>query len=172
MDVDRSFLDVDVATPDSVEKLAAAGRIDAFAFPKAVAQRSTLEFSFSGLKTSLRYQLEKLPAAEIERRKADLCASYQSAVFEALVRKARLALEREVYRSFGLSGGVANNRTLQALLAQAAQSYNVPFFRAQPKHTGDNAGMIAFAAWAEREAGGVNEAGLALEIAPSLPLAR
>lgn len=194
-----------------VEKLAAAGRADAFVFPKAVAQRSTLEFSFSGLKTSLRYQLEKMPAAEIELRKADLCASYQAAVFEALVRKAKLALERGfvgadlgpssegaascaptnvspaslkagsaippynetvAYRSFGLSGGVANNRTLQARLEQAAQVHNVPFLRAQPKHTGDNAGMIAFAAWAEREAGGVNEGGLTLEIAPSLPLAR
>ncbi|AOS45169.1 tRNA N6-adenosine threonylcarbamoyltransferase [Lacunisphaera limnophila] len=155
-----------------VEKLAAAGRTDAFQFPKAVAQRSTLEFSFSGLKTSLRYQLEKMPAAEIESRKADLCASYQAAVFEALVRKARLALERGAYRSFGLSGGVANNRTLQGLLEQVAQAQNVPFLRAQAKHTGDNAGMIAFAAWAEREAGGVDESGLELEIAPSLPLAK
>ena len=186
-----------------VEKLALVGNPTAFAFPKAVAQRSTLEFSFSGLKTSLRSQLEKMPPAEIERRKADLCASYQAAVFEALVRKSQLALERGfvgrdfrippssgdatdarrgsetppysetiAYLSFGLSGGVANNQTLQAKLAQVAQSNNVPFFRAQPKHTGDNAGMIAFAAWAEREAGGVNAAGLALEIAPSLPLAQ
>ncbi len=154
-----------------VEKLAASGNPTAFAFPKAVAQRSTLEFSFSGLKTSLRYQLEKMAPEEIERRKADLCASYQAAVFEALVRKSQLALERGVYRSFGLSGGVANNQTLQTRLAQATQQINVPFFRAQPKHTGDNAGMIAFAAWAERETGGVNEAGLSLEIAPSLPLA-
>jgi len=153
-----------------VEKLAAGGRADAFAFPKAMAQRSSLEFSFSGLKTSLRYQLEKMPAVEIEKSKADLCASYQAAVFDALVRKSKLALERNVYRSFGLSGGVANNRTLQALLAQTAQSFNIPFMRAQPQHTGDNAGMIAFAAWAEREAGGVNAAGLGLEIAPSLPL--
>jgi N6-L-threonylcarbamoyladenine synthase len=190
-----------------VEKLAAAGRSDAFAFPKAVAQRSTLEFSFSGLKTSLRYQLEKMPAAEIETRKADLCASYQAAVFEALVRKARLALERgflegrspdrpwsagrptlhenpqagsaippyrenTAYRSFGLSGGVANNRTLQSRLAEVARAQNVPFLSAQPKHTGDNAGMIAFAAWAEREPQGIDEAGLDLTIAPSLPLAR
>ena len=154
-----------------VEKLAANGRSDAFAFPKAVAQRSTLEFSFSGLKTSLRYQLEKMPAAEIEQRKADLCASYQAAVFDALVRKSKLALEQNVYRSFGLSGGVANNRTLQALLEKTAGSHNIPFFRAQPQHTGDNAGMIAFAAWAEREIGGVNAGGLDLEIAPSLPLA-
>lgn len=153
-----------------VEKLALSGNPAAFAFPKAVAQRSTLEFSFSGLKTSLRYQLEKMAPEEIERRKADLCASYQAAVFEALVRKSRLALERGAYRSFGLSGGVANNLTLQAQLEKTAQQINVPFLRAQPKHTGDNAGMIAFAAWAEREAGGVNEAGLAIEIAPSLAL--
>lgn len=155
-----------------VEKLAAQGKFDAFAFPKAVAQRSTLEFSFSGLKTSLRYQLEKMPAAEIEQRKADLCASYQSAVFDALVRKSKLALDAGAYRSFGLSGGVANNRTLQGLLERMAKSRNLPFFRAQPQHTGDNAGMIAFAASAEREEGGINGAGLALEIAPSLPLAK
>lgn len=154
-----------------VEKLALSGNPTAFVFPKAVAQRSTLEFSFSGLKTSLRYQLEKLTPEEIERRKADLCASYQAAVFEALVRKSRLALERGAYRSFGLSGGVANNLTLQTELEKVAQQINVPFLRAQPKHTGDNAGMIAFAAWAEREQGGVNAAGLAMEIAPSLPLA-
>ena len=154
-----------------VEKLAAAGNAAAFEFPKAVAQRSSLEFSFSGLKTSLRYQLEKMAPADIERRKADLCASYQVAVFNALVRKSGLALERAAYRSFGLSGGVANNKTLQAELAKVAAAQNIPFFRALPQHTGDNAGMIAFAAWMEREAGGVSETGLALEIAPSLPLA-
>ncbi len=154
-----------------VEKLAAAGNAAAFEFPKAVARRSSLEFSFSGLKTSLRYQLEKMAPADIERRKADLCASYQAAVFGALVRKSKLALERGAYRSFGLSGGVANNRTLQAELAKVAQAQNIPFFRAQPQHAGDNAGMIAFAAWTERESGGLSESGYALEIAPSLPLA-
>ena len=154
-----------------VEQLALAGRADAFAFPKAVARRASLDFSFSGLKTSLRYQLEKMAPDVIERRRADLCASYQRAVFESLVRKSRLALERGGYRSFGLSGGVANNRTLQALLGQLAQQQGLPFYHAQLQHTGDNAGMIAFAAWAEREPGGVHDAGLRLEIAPSLPLA-
>lgn len=163
-----------------VEKLAVTGDPRAFVFPKAVAQRSTLEFSFSGLKTSLRYQLEKMSPEEIENRKSDLCASYQRAVFEALVRKSKLALERPSigsggaasYRSFGLSGGVANNQTLQAELEKLTKQMNLPFFRAQPQHTGDNAGMIAFAAWAERETGGVNDANLQLEISPSLALGR
>lgn len=154
-----------------VEKLARGGDAKAFQFPKAVAQRSTLDFSFSGLKTSLRYTLEKMPAEEIERRKADLCASYQAAVMEALTRKTKLVLEQGDYRSVGLSGGVANNQVLQAHLAQLAARRGVPFLRARLQHTGDNAGMIAFAAWAERESNGVNDAGFALEIAPSLALA-
>ncbi|MBL9214871.1 MAG: tRNA (adenosine(37)-N6)-threonylcarbamoyltransferase complex transferase subunit TsaD [Opitutaceae bacterium] len=153
-----------------VERLAAGGDPRAFDFPKAVAQRSSLEFSFSGLKTSLRYQLEKMPPDEIVRRRADLCASYQRAVFDALGRKARLALERGAYRSFGLSGGVANNRTLQAALGGIAREAGVPFVCAQPRHTGDNAGMIAFAAWAEREVGGLDEAGFDLAVAPSREL--
>jgi N6-L-threonylcarbamoyladenine synthase len=154
-----------------VEKLAADGHAAAFEFPKAMAQRATLDFSFSGLKTSLRYQLEKLAPEVIERRRADLCASYQHAVFEALLRKSALALERGGYRSFGLSGGVANNKTLQTGLERVTREHGVTFHRAQPQHTGDNAGMIAFAAWAERESGGVSEAGYGLEIMPSLPLA-
>ena len=188
-----------------VEQLAKSGNPTAFIFPKAVAQRMSLEFSFSGLKTSLRYTLEKMTAGEIELRRADLCASYQRAVFEALMRKTALALERGVgrdrrprrgeaatgdsttgsaipphnvepgdvvlYRSFGLSGGVANNRTLQDGLGRVAAEHNVSFHRAPLANTGDNAGMIAFAAWAEREPEGVSDADLALEIAPSLPLA-
>jgi N6-L-threonylcarbamoyladenine synthase len=154
-----------------VEKLARMGNARAFEFPKAIAQRATLDFSFSGLKTSLRYQLEKMSPDEIERQKADLCASYQASVMDALIRKTKLALDRAGYRSLGLSGGVANNQLLQAELAGVAQRCNVPFVRARPQHTGDNAGMIAFAAWVEREPGGINEAGYGLEIAPSLALA-
>lgn len=134
-----------------VEKLAAAGRADAFDFPRGLGPRDELDFSFSGLKTSLRYLVEKMPAAEVQARLPDLCASYQQAVIDALARKTRAALRLGggAYRSLGLSGGVANNRTLRtALQAEAAQT-GIPFFAAQPKHTGDNAGMIAFAAWAD-----------------------
>lgn len=154
-----------------VERLARDGTTAHFQFPKAVAQKSTLDFSFSGLKTSLRYQLEKMSPADIETRKADLCASYQHAVMDALVRKTKLALERDDYRSVGLSGGVANNLVLQSEIERVAQQQGVPLFRARPQHTGDNAGMIAFAAWVDREAGGVCHAGFDLELAPSLPLA-
>ena len=133
--------------------------------------RPGLDFSFSGLKTSLRYQLEKMSPDEIERRKADLCASYQAAVIYALARKTQLAIEQGAYRSVGLSGGVANNQVLQTEVDRVSRQLGVPCLRALAKHSGDNAGMIAFAAWAEREEGGVRADGFALTIEPSLPLA-
>ena len=135
-----------------VEKLAATGRADAFDFPRGIGPRMGLDFSFSGLKTSLRYRLEKMTPEVIAARTPDLCASYQQAVIAALVRKTSSALVQpagDPYRSVGLSGGVANNRTLRAALGEAAERGGVPLLCAEPKHTGDNAGMIAFAAWAD-----------------------
>jgi N6-L-threonylcarbamoyladenine synthase len=155
-----------------VEKLAAGGQADAFDFPRGIGPRDDLDFSFSGLKTSLRYLLEKMPETEIEARKADLCASYQQAVVDALARKTKAALRQGDggYRSLGLSGGVANNRTLRLALEDVARRTRIPFFAAQPKHTGDNAGMIAFAAWADRT-GVERTSGLGLRVDPSAELA-
>ncbi len=152
-----------------IEKRAALGNPEAFAFPRGIGPRSDLGFSFSGLKTSLRYQLEKMTPADIEIRMDDLCASYQQAVVDALVRKTTLALERERFCSLGLSGGVANNQTLRAALGRVARDAGVPLLAAQPKHTGDNAGMIAFAAWIDPSVQPVVPlAGLGIE--PGLPL--
>jgi N6-L-threonylcarbamoyladenine synthase len=149
-----------------IEKLAATGRADAFDFPRGIGRRDELDFSFSGLKTSLRYLIEKMAPAEVEARMADLCASYQQAVVDALARKTRAALRQGDYRSLGLSGGVANNRTLREALAGEARRTKIPFFAAEPKHTGDNAGMIAFAAWAD-VTGAERNAGMALRVEPS-----
>ncbi len=152
-----------------IEKLAADGRSDAFDFPRGLGPRSELDFSFSGLKTSLRYQLEKMTTDEVRVRLPDLCASYQQAVIEALTRKTLLALGRERYASVGLSGGVANNRTLRAALGEIAARHRIPLLAAQPKHTGDNAGMIAFAAWADPAVSACAPGQLRIE--PSLELA-
>jgi N6-L-threonylcarbamoyladenine synthase len=155
-----------------IEKIATQGRGDAFAFPRGIGRRDELDFSFSGLKTSLRYLLEKMTSSEVESRQADLCASYQQAVIDALLRKTRAALRQGVgeYRSLGVSGGVANNRSLRVALESEARRTQISFFAAKPAHTGDNAAMIAFAAWADREAT-ESTGGLGLRIEPSAALA-
>ena len=166
-----------------VERRALGGRVDAYDFPRGLGPRAELDLSFSGLKTALRYQLEKMTPETVEAGMGDLCASYQQAVIDALTRKAGLALERGTpggsFRSIGLSGGVANNRVLRAAMAALATKRHIPLFAAEPKHTGDNAGMIAFASWADpatraRSVGdggeGENLAGAALEIQPGWEL--
>jgi N6-L-threonylcarbamoyladenine synthase len=155
-----------------VEKLALQGRADAFNFPRGIGKRDELDFSFSGVKTSLRYQIEKMTPAQVQENLPDLCASYQQAVLDSLIRKTRAALRRGEgrIRSLGLSGGVANNQALRGLLARAATAEGIPFFPAQPRHTGDNAGMIAFAAWID-PMGCDRAAGLKLRVNPSASLA-
>jgi N6-L-threonylcarbamoyladenine synthase len=153
-----------------IEKIASGGRVDAFDFPRSIGRRDDLDFSFSGLKTSLRYLLEKMPVAEVPVRMADLCASYQQAVIDVLVRKTAVALEQgPSYRSLGFSGGVANNQLLRAALGRLAHERRVPLLAAAPQHAGDNAGMIAFAAWADAD--GTDARGMELQIEPNLALA-
>jgi len=155
-----------------IEAEALKGRRDAYDFPRGNNSRGTIEFSFSGLKTSLRYTLEKMGDEQVRAAMPDLCASYEEAVVDALSKKTSRALAAGGFRSLGVSGGVANNRRLRSALATVARDSGVRFLAADPRHTGDNAAMIAFGAWmdgltATPELGG----GLALTFDPSLELA-
>ncbi|MDB6169738.1 MAG: metalloendopeptidase glycoprotease family [Verrucomicrobia bacterium] len=154
-----------------IEVLAKGGKADAYDFPRGIGRRDELDFSFSGVKTSLRYLIERTSPAEVAARLPDLCASYQQAVVDALVRKTGAALRQREgeYRSLGLSGGVANNGVLRRAMEETAKSARVRFFAAEPRHTGDNAGMIAFAAWADPE-GVASAAGMELRIEPGAGL--
>ena len=147
-----------------IEQHATRGDVRKYVFPRGIPEKADLRMSFSGLKTALRYQLEKMSDAELAADLPDLCAGYQHAIIEQLVAKAGAALDRGVYRSVGLSGGVANNRTLRQRLTNVALQRGLPMLIAEPKHCGDNAGMIAFAAWADRDL----PTGTAAAPAPSL----
>lgn len=133
-----------------IEALAAGGDPARFPFPRGIPERLDLRMSFSGLKTALRYQLEKMDDADVAAALPDLCAGYQEAVIAQLEAKFLSALGAGAYRSAGLSGGVANNRVLRRRLAAACESRGLPLLIAEPRHCGDNAGMVAFAALADR----------------------
>lgn len=127
-----------------IEKHARGGNPKSFAFPRAHLKGAPFNFSFSGLKTAVLYQLEKLddPQAHL----ADLCASFQDAVIDALVKKTLKAARQTGHTLITLSGGVACNRTLQEALTLAAQNAGIKVQPTPPALTTDNAGMIALAA--------------------------
>jgi N6-L-threonylcarbamoyladenine synthase len=119
-----------------LDRLAREGDPEAYDFP--VARVPGLDFSFSGLKTALLYAVRELEPAELERRRADLAASYQRAIVRALAGRVREAAERAGRERVAVVGGVAANSELRASLPGAAQ---VPLALCT-----DNAAMIASAA--------------------------
>jgi N6-L-threonylcarbamoyladenine synthase len=119
-----------------IDLLARKGDPGAFSFP--VARVPGLDFSFSGLKTALLYAVRDLGEEEVERRRADLAASYQHAIVRALSVRAREAAERTGLRRIAVVGGVAANSALRAALPEAR-------FASLSLCT-DNAAMIASAA--------------------------
>jgi len=129
-----------------IEKTATRGEGGRFEFPTGIPERNDFRFSFSGLKTSLRYQLEAMDDPALEAALPDLCADYQAAIVRQLVNKTRHVLEATDCASLGLSGGVANNGHLRMEMEKLAHKQKLPLYMAQRRHTGDNAAMIAFAA--------------------------
>ncbi len=134
-----------------VERAAAGGDPAAFEFPRAFPSKNDMRFSFSGLKTSLRYLLEKFDDKALQSALPDICASYQQAVVDALMRKTRQVATMGDWNSIGLSGGVANNKCLRDAFQKLGHGKRLPVHIALPRHTGDNAAMIAFAAMVDRQ---------------------
>ncbi len=120
----------------ALDRAARDGDPAAYAFP--VARVPGFDFSFSGLKTALLYAVRDLPADEVERRRADLAASYQRAIVRALVERTRAAAEALGAERIAVVGGVAANSELRAALPQATLA---PLALCT-----DNAAMIASAA--------------------------
>jgi len=119
-----------------IDRLAREGDPTAFAFP--VARVPGLDFSFSGLKTALLYAVRRLAPSELERRRADLAASYQQAIVRALAGRVGEAVEQTGLEQVAVVGGVAANSKLRESLPGAALA---PLALCT-----DNAAMIASAA--------------------------
>ena len=132
-----------------LEKIARNGKIDKSLFPYG--QNRKIEedpnFSFSGLKTSLRYYLQKMSQSEIQQAMPDICASYQFAVIEQLRRRTEFFARQKSYASIGISGGVSNNSNFADTFEKLAKRNRAKFLVADKEHRGDNAAMIAFAAF-------------------------
>jgi N6-L-threonylcarbamoyladenine synthase len=120
----------------ALDRAARDGDPAAHAFP--VARVPGFDFSFSGLKTALLYAVRDLPADELERRRADLAASYQRAIVRALVERTTAAAEALGAERIAVVGGVAANSELRAALPRATLA---PLALCT-----DNAAMIASAA--------------------------
>ena len=145
-----------------IERRARGGDPARFDLPRSMLDSEN--FSFSGLKTAVRYLLPKLRGDFL----ADLCASFQQAVIEVLVRKTMAAAQKYNVDLVTVSGGVSCNQELRRQLGNACARDGFEFKSAEAWLCTDNAAMIAFAAFLRLRAGFGST--VTEEIDPNLPL--
>ena len=126
-----------------IDKLAREGNPTAIDFPRALAQEGNYEFSFSGLKSAVLNYINSEKMKGRELNKADIAASFQSAVVEILVHKAFEAIREAGRDTLVLAGGVAANKALEQRLRETAAAKGVRYLYPPPRLCTDNAAMIA-----------------------------
>ena len=134
----------------AVEREAGQGDAKAHALPRAFLKEDRLQFSFSGLKTAVLYALYGVgkprgPAPGPGKQRADIAASFQQAVIDVLVAKARQALRKTGLTRLAVGGGVSANRALRAALEAMAKQEGVELFIPPMDLCTDNAAMAAVA---------------------------
>ena len=147
-----------------IEKLARGGDPNRFDLPRSMP--GSENFSFSGLKTAVRYLLPKMQGDFL----ADVCASFQQAIIDVLVTKTIAAAQKYDVDLVTVSGGVSCNQELRRQLHEACSLNGFEFKNAEPSLCTDNAAMITFAALLRLQAG--FESQVTEEIDPNLEFVR
>ena len=132
-----------------VDKLAKEGNPHAFEFPRAHVEDAPYDFSFSGIKSAVLNTLNKYEMKGESINKADLVASFQNAVVDALVSRAMMLVKEEHFDKLAVAGGVASNSALRNALQTACDEAGVKFYSPSPGLCTDNAVMIGAAGYYE-----------------------
>ena len=151
-----------------ISKLAAQGNPKAINFPRALLHSHDLRFSLSGLKTAVLTYIQKERQQGRELNMPDIAASFQAAVIDVQVAKAKTALEQTGAKEFCLGGGVAANPQLRAAYQRMCDKAGVRLTLPPLSACGDNAAMIAEVALVRYNQGKL--AGWDVDVAAHAPL--
>ncbi len=127
----------------AIEKVSREGRADRVRFPRAFLSKTSLDFSFSGLKTAVSLFMKRWADDKGDVTLADIGASFQESVVDVLVEKVMRAKKRIRAGSIVLGGGVACNRRLRERMAAAAAAEGAHVYYPRPEYCTDNGAMIA-----------------------------
>ena len=160
------MLNLDYPGGPNVAKLASKGNGEAFTFPRPMLDRPGLDFSFSGLKTSVLTAYKQ--TADYPNKLADIAARFEAAIVDSLVRKCERALKQTGLKRLVMAGGVSANVRLRAQLLDLAQRKRWQVFYPSPMFCTDNGAMIAYAGCQRLMAG--QQEGLGVTIKPRWPM--
>ena len=126
-----------------VDDLSRAGDESAIEFPRALRHADSPNFSFSGLKTAVRYHVEELGRSPTQDEIADIAASFQEAVVDSLVEKSSQALRQSGVGKLAVVGGVASNSRLRDRFREVSLQDGFDVYYPSPQLCTDNAAMVA-----------------------------
>ncbi|MDP8235980.1 MAG: tRNA (adenosine(37)-N6)-threonylcarbamoyltransferase complex transferase subunit TsaD [Candidatus Erginobacter occultus] len=153
----------------AVDRAAREGDSERFDLPRGMIRSGDLDFSFSGVKTAVRYLVERLKADGEEIPAADIAAGFQRAAVDVLVAKLTAAAGAVSPRTVVIGGGVAGNSELRRRVSEAPELSSARVLIAPLALCSDNAAMIAGLAGRQLERGGELTTGLAADDDPNLP---
>jgi N6-L-threonylcarbamoyladenine synthase len=136
-----------------IERVARQGSPGRFKFPRPLKNDPRIVFSFSGLKTAVRVEVDALPRPLSEQTVADVSYEVQEAIVDSLCHRLFQAARQKHVPAVYLAGGVAANGRLRERVAAEARAKNLHFQPPEPVYCTDNAAMIAFAGWCHFTAG-------------------
>lgn len=151
-----------------IEKVSHEGNDHAIEFPRAKVADGPFDFSFSGVKSAVLNYLNACEMKGIEIVRADVAASFQRSVVEALTENARKAIREYGFKEFAIAGGVASNGVFREQMRTVCEEEGVTFYHPSPILCTDNAAMIGAAAYYEYLAG--NFSGSDLNAIPNLKI--
>lgn len=132
-----------------IDKIAKEGNPDAIEFPRAHVDDAPYDFSFSGIKSAVLNYINSANMHGEEINRADVAASFQKAVVDALVSRAVRLTKESGMDKLAIAGGVASNSALRETVKLECEKNNIRFFSPSPKLCTDNAAMIGAAAYYE-----------------------
>ena len=151
-----------------IDRLASQGNSDALNFPRAYLAPDSLDFSFSGIKSAVLNHLNSTKMSGGEINAPDIAASFQEAVVDVLSKKAIAACKTAGVDKLAISGGVAANSRLRAVLGNLCRDNSISLNIPAPIFCTDNAAMIASAAYFQYREGKFSS--LNINAVPNLPL--
>ena len=155
----------------ALARLAEFGDPAAFALPRPLLHRDTLDFSFAGLKTAVRTHAVRLEGAACEQARADLAASTQEAIVDVLVRRSLGALEATGLQRLVVAGGVGANALLRSRLDRGCAARGARVHYPELAHCTDNGAMIALCAAMRMQRGiAAPSTDYAFDVRPRWPL--
>jgi N6-L-threonylcarbamoyladenine synthase len=151
-----------------IDKLAQKGDSEYFFFPRAMKDSGDFNFSYSGLKTALLNFVQQKKENELHKELNDICAAFQEAAIEVLIKKTVGAARTFQIKNIALAGGVAANSLLRSWMKKEAAKFNLNVYIPPFEFCTDNAAMIARAGMEKLERG--ENSNLQLNAFPSLRL--